>query len=89
MRSFSLEQYQRMAKKFNAMSFKDQIKTIRDNNDILKLGSDHNFWVVFIKDEVIQREFQESDWNFLIEPEWGSREMCDLIDLLGIDNGDI
>ena len=35
MRKFTLEQYKTMAERFNKMSFRDKIITIRDNRDIL------------------------------------------------------
>ena len=91
MKKYTLEQYQEMAKKFNKMSFPNQIKTIRDNKDIITLHSDHNFWGVEVIDTDIQEELFESGGRFfhLQESEWGSREMHDLIGLLDINVLDI
>lgn len=89
MRRFTIEQYRQMAKKFNQMSFYDKIKTIKDNSDILTLASDGNWWGVKVKDSDIQEELFDNEEQFNIENEWGSREIYDLISLLGIDNTDI
>jgi hypothetical protein len=86
MRKYTLEQYQKMADKFNDMSFRDKIKTIMDNKDILAIGSDNNWYVVRVKDKEIEDELHDTDTGFSIENEWSDREMCDLIDLLNIDN---
>ena len=55
-RSFSLEQYQKMAESFNKMSFRDKILTLQKNNDILTLASDYNWWGVKVKDKNIQEK---------------------------------
>lgn len=89
MRKFTLDQYVRMAKKFNKMSFCDKIKTIRENSDILTLASDGNWWGVKVKDPEIQEELYSNENTFDIANEWGSSEMNDLVYLLGIDNTDI
>jgi len=89
MRIFTLEQYQRMAIKFNKMNFRDKIKTIIDNKDILTLASDHNWWGVKVKDEKIQDQLFDTETGFNIENEWQASEMMDLIYLLDIDNTDI
>ena len=89
MRQFTLQQYQAMSKKFNQMNFADKIKTIKDNTDILTLASDGNWWGVKVKDTDIQETLYDNEEHFNIENEWGSREMCDLVSLLGIDNTDI
>ena len=89
MKKYTLEQYQEMAKKFNKMSFSQKIKVLRDNKEILTLASDHNFWGVKVLDEEIQDVLYETESGFDIENEWGSREMHDLIGLLGINVTDI
>ena len=89
MRNFSLEQYVEMSERFNKMPFYDKIKTIRDNSDILTLASDGNWWGVKVKDKDIQEQLYDNEWQFNIQNEWGSSEMFDLVDLLGIGNTDI
>ena len=86
MRQFTIEQYRQMAKRFNQMSFYDKIKTIRDNSDILTLASDGNWWGVKVKDNDIQEELFDNEEQFVIQNEWGSSEMYDLVNILGIDN---
>jgi len=88
-RSFSLEQYRQMAERFNKMSFREKILTIQKNNDILTLASDGNWWGVKVKDIEMQEQLYYNEWQFNIENEWGSSEMFDLVDLLGIGNTDI
>ena len=88
MREFTLQQYIQMARKFNKMSFYNKIKTIRANSDILNLASDGNYWGVKIKDKEIWEHFKE-EYDFQIEREWDSSEICDLISLLEIDNTDL
>jgi len=88
-RSFSLEQYRQMSERFNKMSFRDKILTIQKNSDILTLASDGNWWGVKVKDNEIQERLYDNEWQFNIEKEWGSSEMFDLVDLLGIGNTDI
>ena len=78
-----------MARRFNQMSFREKIKTIRNNSDILTLASDGNWWGVKVKDKAIQEQLFENDNQFEITNEWGSREMFDLVSILGIDNTDI
>jgi hypothetical protein len=89
MRVFTLEQYKTMSERFNKMSFRDKIVTIKDNSDILTLASDHNWWGVKVKDKEIQEDLYDNGWNFTIENEWDSNEMHVLVDLLGIGNTDI
>lgn len=89
MREFTLEQYVEMAKRFNKMSFYDKIKTIKDNSDILTLASDGNWWGIKTKSKEIQEQLEELNKEFVIENEWGSSEMYDLINLLEIDNTDL
>ena len=89
MRQFTLEQYESMAERFNKMTFRDKIKTIMANKDILTLASDHNFWGVKVKDNEIQEQLFDNDKQFGISNEWDASEMMDLISLLGIDNVDI
>jgi hypothetical protein len=89
MRNLSLEQYKTMASRFNKMSFSEKIKTIRNNIDILHLGSDYNWWVVKVRDVEIQQELEECDEIFDIKNEWDSNEMHDLIALIGIDVTDV
>lgn len=88
-RSFSLEQYRQMAERFNKMSFREKILTIQKNSDIITLASDGNWWGVKVKDNEIQEQLYDNEWQFNIENEWGSNEMFDLVDLLGIGNTDI
>ena len=88
-RSFSLEQYRQMAERFNKMSFRDKILTIQKNSDILTLASDGNWWRVKVKDNEMQEQLYDNEWQFNIVNEWGSSEMFDLVDLLGIGNTDI
>lgn len=88
-RTFSLDQYKEMAERFNKMSFRNKILTIQNNNDILTLTSDGNWWTVKVKDTEIQEQLYEDDCQFVIVNEWGSGEMCELVDLLGIGNTDI
>ena len=88
MRSFSLEQYKRMADKFNKMSFRNKIIALQENSDILTLGSDHNCWVVKVKNEDIQESLYESETNFQIKSEWDCHEICELANLLGLENTD-
>jgi len=88
-RSFTLEQYRQMAERFNKMSFRDKILTIQKNSDILTLASDGNWWGVKVKDAEIQEQLYDNKWQFNIVNEWGSSEMFDLVDLLGIGNTDI
>jgi hypothetical protein len=79
-----------MVKNFNNKPFINQIKTIKENKDILILASDHNFWRVKAVDNEIQEELFDTDNEFhLQETEWGSNEMHDLIGLLGINVTDI
>lgn len=89
MRTFTIDQYIRMAEKFNKMSFRDKIITIRDNSDILTLASDHNWWGVKAKDKEICEQLDEMEVYFEITNEWDSNEMNELVDLLGIWNTDI
>jgi hypothetical protein len=89
MRSFSLEQYKKMAERFNKMSFREKIVTIQQNSDILTLASDYNWWGVKVKDKEIQEQLDDEDCQFTITQEWGSSEMYELVDLLGIGNTDI
>ena len=89
MRSFSLEQYRQMAERFNKMSFREKIITIQKNSDILTLASDGNWWGVKVKDSEIQEQLYDNEWQFNIVNEWGSDEMFELVDLLGIGNTDI
>lgn len=88
-RSFSLEQYRQMSERFNKMSFRDKILTIQKNSDILTLSSDGNWWGVKVKDAEMQEQLYDNEWQFNIVNEWGSSEMFDLVDLLGIGNTDI
>ena len=89
MSKYTIEQYRKMSKKFNKMSFEDKIKTIRDNSDILTLASDYNWWGVKVKDKEIQEELFDNDDQFIIDNEWDHNQIYVLISLLGIDNTDI
>lgn len=87
-RSFCLDNYRKMAERFNKMSFRDKILTIQKNNDIIQLASDHNWWRVKVIDEEIDNEIVGTKDEFHIPQEWDSREIYDLIDLLGITRTD-
>lgn len=87
--NYTLDQYKRMAARFNKMSFYDKIKTVRENSNILTLASDGNWWGVKVKDEEIEEKLYEAVAGFQIENEWGSSEMHDLIRLLGMEDTDI
>lgn len=89
MRTFTIDQYKELSKRFNKMSFRDKIKTIMDNSDILTLASDGNWWGVKAKNKEIQEQLEDSETQFTIVFEWQSSEMSDLVDLLGIGNTDI
>ncbi len=89
MRKFTLEQYQQMAIRFNKKNFQEKIEIIIANKDILTLASDYNWWGVKVKNKEIQEQLIGTETGFEIENEWGSHEMGDLVDLLGIDNTDI
>ena len=78
-----------MSERFNKMSFREKIVTIQKNSDILTLASDYNWWGVKVKDKEIQEQLEDEGCQFDIEKEWGSSEMNELIDLLGIGNVDI
>lgn len=86
---YNIEQYRKMAKRFNKMTFYDKIKTIRENKEVLTLASDGNWWGVKVRDVEIEEKLCEEEEQFNIELEWGASEMHDLIRLLGIDNTDI
>ena len=86
---YTIEQYRQLSKRFNEMSFRDKIKAIRENPDILTLASDGNWWGVKMKDEDIQVRLVELEEEFEIKQEWGAEEMDELVNLLGIDNIDI
>ena len=66
-----------------------KIKTIKENTDILTLAADGNWWGVKAKDKEIEEQLSELEENFIIENEWQSNEMHDLIFILGIDITDI
>jgi hypothetical protein len=89
MRNFFLEQYKQMAERFNKMPFREKIVTIQKNSDILTLASDGNWWGVKVKDKDIQKQLNDMDYQFTITSEWGSDEMNELVNLLGIGNTDI
>ena len=89
MKKYNFEQYVAETIKFNKLSFIDKIRFIQNNNDVLTLASDGNWWGVKVKDEVIQEELYDNDTTFNITNEWDSNEINDLVYLLGIDNTDI
>ena len=89
MSKYTLEEYVSKAERFSKMSFANKIKTVRENTDILILGADGNWWGVKVKDKEIQEQLEDNDNIFRIENEWGSSEMYDLVDLLGIGITDI
>jgi hypothetical protein len=89
MRNFFLEQYKQMAERFNKMPFREKIVTIQKNSDILTLASDGNWLGVKVKDKDIQKQLNDMDYQFTITSEWGSDEMNELVNLLGIGNTDI
>ena len=82
----TIDQYKAIAAEFNQLSFRLKILFIQKHSDILTLASDHNWWAVWAKDQAIQEELYESDCQFDITSEWDADEMCELIDLLGIEN---
>jgi hypothetical protein len=84
MRKFTLDQYKRMSDKFNTLSFKQKIKVLIENRDILMLANDYNWWGVRLIDEEMQNLLEENDIVFSIHNEWDHEEMEDLISLLGI-----
>jgi hypothetical protein len=77
-----------MAEKFNKMPFTKKLETLRDNNDILTLGSDGNWWKVKTKDPYINDQLEDEEISFEIKKEWTSNEMDALVHLLGISNED-
>lgn len=89
MKTYTLQQYIEMAERFNKLSFSNKIKTVRDNEDILTLASDGNWWGVKVKDREIQEQLHDQEVGFVVTNEWGSSEMHNLINLLGIDVIDI
>ena len=89
MRSFTFEQYKKMAERFNKKSFREKIVVIQQNSDILTLASDYNFWGVKVKDKDIQERLNYENCKFTIRQEWGSTEIFELIDLLNIGNMDL
>ena len=82
-----VEAYQPWADHFNALPFKGKIEFLQGNLN-LTLKSDGNWWKVEHKDPLIQEELDEAGVTFKIEREWGSSEMCDLIELLNVSNTD-
>jgi len=82
---YTLQQYKGMAERFNKMSFKDKIKGLKQNTNILTLAADGNWWGVKALDEDIQEQLENDNCEFAIKFEWGSSEMYDLIDIIGID----
>lgn len=89
MGKYNLEQYKKMANNFNKLSFKEQIKTVMENSDILTLAADGNWWGVKVNDKEIQDILDDDGHIFSIENEWGSKEICTLIELLGLNITDI
>lgn len=90
MRTFTLDQYKKMALIFSKMPFIEKIRTIKDNSDILTLAADYNWWGVKAKDPLIQEQLEEDECEFnLNNNEWGYEEMRDLIGLLGMEITDI
>lgn len=83
-KTYSLKQWELMIDKFNKMPFIEQIKTVKENSDLFKLGNDGNWWNVRFKNEEIHEHFDDIDKPLCIENEWGSSETRDLIRLLGI-----
>lgn len=83
---YTIQQYKAMANRFNAMSFSEKIRTIRDNPTMMQLANDGNWWGVKLTDTEAQEMIEEAEIYFEIESEWGSSEMQDLIALLGITN---
>ena len=83
-RKYTLQQYRKMAIKFNSLNFEDKLKVLKDNPDILTLANDGNWWGVLVIDEEIQEELFENDEQFDIENEWQASEMESMVCLLGI-----
>ena len=84
MREYTLEDYREFAKHFNSQSFINKIKILKDNSDILQLGSDYNWYNIQVKDKDIQEELHDTETGFHIKNEWGYREVLELLNLLDI-----
>lgn len=84
MRDFTIEQYKRMALKFNKMDFAEKLKCLNENSDILTLANDHNWWGVRPIDKKVRESLEEQDIYFDIEREWSDKEVTALLGLTKI-----
>ena len=84
-KKYTYKQYVEMSVKFNGMPFKQKIQTLMNNKDILRLGGDGNCWGVRVVDDAINEKLFDENNEFVIENEWRSERICDLLGLLGID----
>lgn len=81
---YTLEQYKRMANRFNSKTFAEKLTIIKNYPKVLHLCNDGNWWRVKAANSDIQYELEEEDHEFKITNEWGVYEMETLIDLFGI-----
>lgn len=49
MKNYSKKQWEKLIKKFNTMSFKDKLLTIRGNPEIFELEADHDWFMLNVK----------------------------------------
>ena len=87
MRTFTIDQYIRMASKFNKMNFDQKLECLNNNSDILTLDSDGNWWGVRPVDKDIRFQLEEKDVLFEIENEWGHSEMMSILNMTKITLG--
>lgn len=85
MREFTLEQYREMSSAFNKMTFKEKINYIKNNQDIISLCNDYNWWNVVVNDKEIEELLCDKEENFQIESEWQWRQMVELLEMAGIE----
>ena len=89
-KQISLEEYKKLSKEFNKLSFVGKIKTIIEKSDLLviamsyKLENDLASWSIKVKDKEIQKQLEDSGVSFEIDKEWSWGEMIDFLEVLGI-----
>lgn len=66
MKNYSKEQWEELIKRFNEMSFKEQLITIRDNPDIFEMESDNSWFMLKVKGI----DADDFDPWFGFDPEW-------------------
>ena len=89
-KKLTLQDYINWSKEFNQLSFIEKIKVLKKHPDLLSLGCDGNWWGVKVKDKEIQEELEDDEKDyFYIEGEWGWREMESLLELIGVEVGDL